>query len=260
MGHRIGVGSRWLRSAALLVACAAATAVAVEVRKIRPPAPDDETLRQAVLMRISGRVGVDVSRVTVSASAGTVALSGAMPTLHERSELERYASQVYGVTSIDNRVEVDRQERGDPILELEADRSLRASPRLASFGLQVSVRDAAATLQGEVPLATDREEAEEAISRVAGIVAIDNRIRLAPVPADPATVRRRVESLLHAKLLFGGAEELKVVADEGGSVTLTGVVATLADRLRAERLAFGVRGVTSVRNELVVRRFKGPGP
>jgi osmotically-inducible protein OsmY len=41
-------------------------------------------------------------------------------------------------------------------------------------------------------------------------------------------------------------------------VTLDGVVTSQADRTRAERIAYGVRGVVSVDNKLIVRLVAAP--
>ncbi len=250
-------GGRLAPAMSLLVAACVLGAPhlsAVEVIKIRPAAPTDESLAAEVTRVISGRPGVDVDDVEVEVRDSSLRLKGRVRDLYDRSEVERLASAVRGLGSIENLLEVEAIDTPDSLLELNSKRALESSPRMTSFRIQVSVAGAAATLTGEVPLARDRLEAERLVSRVAGLQSLDNQVRVAQAPIDPAIIRRRLERLLGDKLIFGGVEELVVEVSESGLVTIRGFVISHLDRLRAERLAYGLRGVTEVRNGLVVRR------
>ncbi len=227
---------------------------AVEVIKIQPAPPSDEALAREVARIITGRPGVDTHRVRVEAHEGRLRLSGEVPDLHSRAEAERLALGVRGIASVENLITIDTAEIPDSLLQLNSLRALEASPRLRTFGIQVSVAGAALTLAGEVPLARDRLEAEKLASRVRGLQSLDNQIRVAPTPIDPDVLRRRIEKLLGNRRVFGGVEDLMVSVDEGGVVTLGGFSPSHVDRLRAERLAYGLRGVTEVRNDIQVRR------
>lgn len=244
----------------LLSAAASGVTPGLEARKVRAPAPDDETLLSTVLTRISGRPGLDVSAVTVSAAGGTLLLSGTVATLFDRGEVERLASGVRGVAAIDNRVEIMKLDEPDASFEVAADRALGALPRLKGFRIQVSVSNGVLTLQGEVPLARDRLDAEDSVSRVAGILSVRNLLHLPLHPTSPELIRKRIDGLLHNRLVFGAVENLEVGVTPEGEVTLEGVVATQADRLRAERLSYGLRGVVTVVNRLVVRTVDAPRP
>jgi osmotically-inducible protein OsmY len=225
----------------------------VEVRKIRPAPPDDATLEDQVKRRLAGRPGFDDSGVAVKVLEGDLVLSGSVETLFERREAERLASAIRGLRSVQNRISVKRSGTGDSQLEYLARRALQASPRLRSFQLKIVVSDARLVLKGEVPLAKDRLEAEKLVSRVPGVLAIDDNLRVAAVYVDPQVVRRRLERLLGYKLVFGGVGDLSVQVTETGVVTLEGVASAHVDRLRAEQIAFGIRGVTSVVNRIRVR-------
>ncbi len=230
---------------------------AVEVIKIRPVPPSDETLAAEVARTITGRPGMDAHRVHVEVHEARLLLSGEVPDLHSRAEAERLALGVRGLSSVENLITIDTAEIPDSLLQFHSLRALEASPRLSSFGIQVSVVEAALTLTGEVPLARDRLEAEKLASRVQGLQSLDNQIRVAPTPVDPEILKRRIEKILRDKRVFGGVEELTVSVGEGGVVTLGGFALSHVDRLRAERLAYGLRGVTEVRNSIQVRRTPG---
>jgi len=230
----------------------------VEVWKVGAAAPDDATLLRTVQSKITGRPGVDVARVEVVVLQGALELSGTVRTLYEREEIEKIASSVRGLVSITNEIRMERIEQPDVMLQREALREIELSPRLRSFGLSAQVQDGVLTLDGEVGVVRDREEAEEAASRLPGIVEIRNRIGLAPGPFDPDLVRRRLERILSNKLIFGGVDDLKVEVRQDGAVTLAGIVPTHVDRTRAQKVAYRIRGVTSVDNQIRVRRFSPP--
>jgi hyperosmotically inducible protein len=224
----------------------------VEATKVRPAAPDDAAVTTNVLARISGRPGLDVSAVSASVSEGALTLQGSVATIFDRSEIERLASGVRGVVLVRNQLEVMNLQKPDEALQGDADRALGAMPRLRGFRLQVSVSEGVLSLEGEVPLARDRIEAEEIVSKVPGVLSIRNQLHLPAHPVDPKVVRRRIEGLLQDKLVFGAIENLSVKVTPEGEVTLEGVVPSQADRQRAERIAYGIRGVISIVNNLVV--------
>ncbi|MBI3450991.1 MAG: BON domain-containing protein [Acidobacteria bacterium] len=264
--HAEGVGD-WMRrivevlgTAFALLAIAVTAVFAVEARPVRGPAPDDATIATAVLARVSGRPGLDVSAVTAEVTAGGLVLTGTVSSLFDRSEVERLASGVRGVAGVDNQLQVARVDRDDSGIEVDADRALGGLPRLRGFRISVSVQGSVITLDGDVPVARDRMDAEESVSRVRGATAIVNHLRLVPVSVSPDQLKRRVEALLGEKLIFGAVESLGVKASPEGEVTLDGAVPTPADRLRAERLVYGLRGVSSVTNHLVVRTVKPQSP
>jgi osmotically-inducible protein OsmY len=261
-----GPSRSWMRSAGLwtvlLVLAAAGDAGprAVETIKIGAAAPDDATLLRNVQSRIAGRPGVDASRVQAAVERGALSLTGTVASLYEREEIEKQAASVRGLAAVDNKIEIVRLDAPDIVLANEAERAISASPRLRALGVTVSAKDAVLSIDGEVPVARDREDVEDAASRVHGVQAIENHLRLTPVTVDPEITRKRIEALLGNKLVFGGVEDLKVEVAQDGVVTLSGIVLTYADRLAAERFAYGVRGVSKVDNRLAVRRFKTRNP
>jgi osmotically-inducible protein OsmY len=252
------IGRRISAAALLVAACLAPAALsrldAVEVRKIRPDQPSDAALMEDLRARMMGRPGLEMRDVRPDVVDGHLTLRGSVDALYERDEAERLCSAIRGLRSITNEIEVRRTEIPDSLLQLHALRALEASPRLRSFGIEVSVTDAVLSMTGEVPLFRDRLEAEKLASRTQGIVGMDDRIRLIQAPVDPEVVERRLKRVLGDKLIFGGVDDLTVQVSEQGVVTLGGVAAAHIDRLKAERIAFGIRGVTAVINRISVRR------
>lgn len=247
-----------LSLAVLLVAAAVRPVPAVEAISPRPPVPDDAALAVLVERRLAGRPDLDASGVSVTVRGGVLLLEGEVASLRARRRAEGYAAGVRGILGMENRLAIRGRDVPDGLLETEARRALESVPRLKKLGIAVTASGGVLQLSGEVPLARDRLDAEEEASGVSGVTSIENGIRVTAVAVDPELIRRRIENLLGNRLLFGGVESLKVSVSDSGDVILEGAVTHQADRLRAERLAWGVRGVATVRNDLVVRRFDPP--
>src|ERR1044071_1573201 len=93
------------------------------------------------------------------------------------------------------------------------------------------------------------------IRRVAGVSAILVCVTMAPVgAASPQESQAdRIEHRVHADASLK-AQDIKIAVDDG-VVTLTGRVATSAQKARAGRLA-RVKGITRVDNQLEVKSSK----
>jgi osmotically-inducible protein OsmY len=120
------------------------------------------------------------------------------------------------------------------------------------------VRNAVLVLEGQVPTARDREDAENAAARVPGLTEIVNQIRLVSVPVDPEQIRRRLEHILSNKVIFGRVADLKVDVRQDGTVVLFGTAPTLSEKRTAERVAFGIQGVAAVENQILIRHYVRP--
>lgn len=249
-------------AAALLAAavgvCVTGGARAVEVTKIGASAPGDDLLLRTVQSRITGRPGVDSSRVSVDVVHGVLTLGGTVSSLHERFEIEEVSGAVRGIAEIIDNIEIERQGRSDALMEQEVRWAIEASPRLRAAGLVGTVRNAVLVLDGQAPTARDREDAENAAARVKGLTEIVNRIRLVPVPVDPEQIRRRLEHILSNKLIFGRIADLKIDVRPDGTVTLFGTAPTLSEKRTAERVAFGIQGVAGVDNQILLRHYVRP--
>ncbi|MEV6343244.1 OmpA family protein [Actinoplanes sp. NPDC051851] len=113
--------------------------------------------------------------VLVSATAGTAALTGSVPTTAIRSALHDAVTTVFGPDSVDDRITVADTVAGDPALTaLPA--LLRAVPREAT-GLSVRLAGGAVTLTGVAPAETARTTLARAV-RTSGLT-VDDRVTVA---------------------------------------------------------------------------------
>ncbi|WP_161604496.1 BON domain-containing protein [Roseiconus nitratireducens] len=117
--------------------------------------------------------------------------------------------------------------------------------------ITVGSEDGLVTLSGTVASLMDKRRAADVAKRVRGVQAVLNEIIVQPTSRSDADIREDVVSRMKTN---DSLEKLEIVAAvNGGEVALTGKVDSLAEKRVAERAAAGVRGVTSVANQLTVR-------
>jgi osmotically-inducible protein OsmY len=114
-------------------------------------------------------------------------------------------------------------------------RVIRRAPFLTEWDVYVSderitstVTDIWVTLEGTVDLLREREDAERAVRRLAGVRGVHNKIAVVARQVDPAAVRTAIEGALarHAK---HEARHIAVTVEDG-IVTLSGRVGSWAEK------------------------------
>lgn len=154
-------------------------------------------------------------------------------------------------------------------------------PVIKARTITVVTLNGTVTLTGDVNTTTERARAAEIAAGTDGVRHVVNHLTVSgepqpagtsgplpgtPAPTDqPAAAEQQPPSpptdsmmTVEVRTLFAADPGLSLldidVEVENGVVRLTGDVPDLASRTRAERLARGVRGVTEVRNGLVIKR------
>ena len=108
----------------------------------------------------------------------------------------------------------------------------------------MTVSNGVVTLSGSVDVASQREDAARAVGHLAGVCAVNNEIKLAAPSVSPTILRTAIEGALER---HATREAKKVKLDiEGGKVTVTGDVDSLAERLAIVGAVWGTRGVETV--------------
>ncbi len=176
-------------------------------------------------------------------------LRGRMRSLAASLAAEDVAASVRGVLGIVNELEVDRAGLSDETIEGDLRRRFRDVPALEAAGIEAEVSEGRAVLTGRVADARLRLRARDAAAEVEGVVAVEDRLQT-PSATDEA-ILAAVQGLLGPGSLVRVAGKIRPSVEEG-VVRLEGRVPRLADRRRAERLAWGVNGVRGVVNELEV--------
>ena len=128
--------------------------------------------------------------------------------------------------------------------DLDDTESLRADR------IDVSVHDGLVTLSGRVESLMDKRRASSVAKRTRGVQAVLNQLIVQASDRSDEEIREDVVMRLRAN---DSLDRLEIaVAVNRGEVAITGKVDSLAEKRLAEIAAAGVRGVTSLENQLTV--------
>ena len=143
-------------------------------------------------------------------------------------------------------------------LPSDISRSVTTYSRYTIFDdVRAQVEGSTVTLSGKVTLPIKREELGQRIAALAGVTALRNEIEVLPALSTDDELRHRVARAIYGNAAFWRyaampAPPIRILV-EHGRVTLTGVVASEADRILARSLATGL-GESSLSCELRTER------
>jgi osmotically-inducible protein OsmY len=188
---------------------------------------------------------VDDSRIVVHANDGRVTLSGAVPSYLEMLRAVEDVHTVGGVTGVDNELLVGRAGEAidDGAIAMACAAALDADKLVPKGAVHVEVRDGYVTLTGEVRRHYQREAARFAVSRVDGVLGVNDNITLSsdPIPSDVAD---RIRKALQRNAMID--ESAIMVSNTGHTIQLDGTVGSLTARDEAEQTAWDAPGVQDV--------------
>jgi len=163
--------------------------------------------------------------------------------------------------------------KADAVLISKVKSAISQTKRLYGYAIGVECRDGLVTLNGEVPTEIDKELAANLARETLGIKEVNNQIRIVaqaiPQSGDAisqdltinvddlelqANVRERISSVAELK-----GQQIEIIV-QNRVVTLTGGVASDAQKLQAEQLVRNYPKVTSVNNQLRIRSSSAPSP
>jgi len=194
---------------------------------------------------------VDNEAIAVSADDGKVTLRGTVGSYREKVEAKKAAERVYGVKSVENKLEVkvlnggkreDAELRGDVLQALMLD-------SLIPKTVDAKVDDGLVTLTGTADWQYQRDEAEFVSGNVFGVIAVIDEIGLKPSPS-ATDVKHSIKEAFkrNAKL---DADELTVTTSNG-TATIEGVVNSWAEHDQAVAAAWFSPGVNDVDDQIIV--------
>lgn len=212
----------------------------------------DNDLTQSVTDELFWDPKVDNGSVAVSAHDGKITLRGTVGSLREKREARKAAERVYGVTSVDNQLQVklmNDDKRGDAELRGDVLQALMLDS-LVPKTVDAKVEDGFVTLTGTAEWQYQRDEAEFIAANIVGAIDVYDTIDLKPPTPDAKSVQ---ESIKHAfkRNASLDADDLDV-SSSNGSVTVKGTVSSWAEHDEALDAAWAAPGVTSVHDNMTV--------
>jgi osmotically-inducible protein OsmY len=217
---------------------------------------------------------ISAYEIGVETKGGVVTLTGQAPSEVDRELAGDVAKDTTGVKQVDNQIRVEpglkpsdaslRENARVTDLEIHANlrERLAASEFLSGNEINVSVKDRVVTLAGRTQTPQQKTGVEQLARSIPNVANVVNQLTVTnPGAAQSETSERESKdkelanqvlfALFNERDSFTNLGTIKVES-RNGAVTLSGAVYSRAERALAERVARGVKGVSSVGNRLTV--------
>src|SRR6266566_4484355 len=157
---------------------------------------------------------VDNTAIAVSADGGKITLRGSVGSLREKREAQKAAQRVFGVTSVDNKLQVrlmndakraDADLRGDVLQALMLD-------SIVPKTVDAKVDDGFVTLTGTAGGQYQRDEAEFVASNIVGALDVYDEIELQHPTPKSGDVKESIKSAFKRNAALD-ADDLHVSTD-----------------------------------------------
>jgi osmotically-inducible protein OsmY len=195
---------------------------------------------------------VDSDAVAVEAQDGKVTLRGTVGSFREKRDARKAAERVYGVTSVDNDLQVrllSEHRRGDADLRGDVLRALMLDGRVPDT-VDAKVEDSFVTLTGTAKFQFQRREAESVAGNVPGVLDVWNDIDLVSPTPDALDVKSAITDAFQRSARLD-ADDLRITTSNG-TITLEGSVGSWVEHDEAVDAAWAAPGVRHVDDRIAV--------
>jgi osmotically-inducible protein OsmY len=211
----------------------------------------DAEIQRDVLEELRWDPRVEETELDVKVDGGVVTLTGTVTSWARRLAARDAARRVVGVLDVANAITVETPEsldRSDPQLADAVRRTLAWDVFVPADRIVSTVTNGSVTLQGTVETLMQRDAAERALRNLTGVRAVVNEIAVQA----PAGINEHVTEAIERALERRAERQARRIRIEvhDGIVTLTGTVASWAERRSVLGAARSTPGVHAVEDRL----------
>jgi osmotically-inducible protein OsmY len=213
---------------------------------------NDLMLRRTILDELEFQPHIDAAAIGVAIENGVVCLTGHVKTYAEKMAAERAVKSVKGVKAVAEEIKVrlpTEIDVGDESIASRCIDVIRWNSSIPEDRMQIKVQQGWVTLEGEVDWQYQKEAAQSAVRKLAGVAGINNMLVVRP-KADPDDVKERIVAAV-ARNADLDASKIRVTV-EGKTVKLEGHVDLWMQRKAVEDAAWAVPGVCHVENYILI--------
>jgi osmotically-inducible protein OsmY len=213
----------------------------------------DEHIRREVMNELGWDSRISDAEISASVEDGVVTLLGVARSYAAKLAAEKAAHRVRGVLDVANDIEVKvngREARSDTELAHAVRRALEWDALVDGERIRSTVSDGWVTLSGSVNVLSQRDDAEQAVSNLAGVRGVINRIEVCGERLDAEVVREGIEGALERRAARGAKHiEVSIVGD---AVTLSGKVDSFLEKRAVLGVVRHTPGVHTVNDGLEI--------
>jgi osmotically-inducible protein OsmY len=212
----------------------------------------DAQLKADVTDELAWDAAINATHIGVAVKDGVVTLSGHLDSFSEKHAVDHAVRRVAGVRGIAMELDVKlspAHERSDSDIAQAAADALRLNFLVPQGKVQVEVENGWVTLTGELDWGYQFASAEQCIRPLAGVRGLFNKIVIKPRVKGDDIAKQITAALTRQAMREARHIGIEV---EGGVVTLSGKVHSLAEHDAAMGVAFSAPGVARVVDHLQV--------
>lgn len=213
----------------------------------------DSQIQQQILRELNWDSRIALCEIGVEVNDGIVTLSGAVNSYAKKHAAQEAAHRIVGVLDVANEIEVRPAgvfTRTDPDIARSVRHVLQWDALVPADQIESTVSDGWVTLEGEVNRWRERQDAEQAVLRLDGVVGVINKIQILPAKIDPDELREQIEDALERRA-DREAERLRIEV-KNSSVDLFGRVHSWQEKRAILGSISHAPGVTEIRDHLRV--------
>jgi osmotically-inducible protein OsmY len=211
----------------------------------------DSEIKQQVLRELKWDSRIAWSEIGVEVFEGVVTLTGAVNSYAKKQAAQEAAHRIDGVLDVANEIEVrpiGEFTRTDSDIALAVRHVLQWDALVPDERIQSTVSDGWVTLEGEVNVWRERQDAETSVLRLEGVVGVVNKITIVHSRVDAEELREEIEYALERRA-DREAGRLRIEVHDG-EVDLFGRVHSWQEKRAVVGSISHAPGVSEIRDHL----------
>ncbi|HSE22833.1 MAG TPA: BON domain-containing protein [Pyrinomonadaceae bacterium] len=212
---------------------------------------NDSEIKQQVLRELKWDSRIAWSEIGVEVFEGVVTLTGAVNSYAKKQAAQDAAHRIDGVLDVANEIEVrpiGEFTRTDSDIALAVRHVLQWDALVPDERIQSTVSDGWVTLEGEVNVWRERQDAETSVLRLEGVVGVINKITIVHSQVDAEELREEIEYALERRA-DREAGRLRIEVHDG-EVDLFGRVHSWQEKRAVVGSISHAPGVSEIRDHL----------
>jgi osmotically-inducible protein OsmY len=194
--------------------------------------------------------------LTASVEGGVVTFTGQVPNIWTKEKVVEIALEVPDTKEVLSELSIATGESDQDLAKQIADKIRRYSFYTIYDEISGGVQEGVVFLSGWVTMPFKSAQIEEMASKVLGVQEVRNEIKVLPTSTTDDRLRDTLSRRIYgdptfSQYAFQAHPPIHIIVD-GSRVTLTGVVLSQVEKVKAERIARSTFGVLSVENRLRV--------